>query len=355
MLLLTIIILSILIYSSSYAQAQVKEGFVADAFNLKNTLPLRGALALGILSFHTSLLLRPQTPILAIIIHEIQSWSIMVVAGFFFLTGYGLITSIKAKGAEYLHGFLSKRIKKLFPAFIITSILIEIENLGKGDLTIDTLLADLQHGPGYSWYVYAIVIFYILFKIIFSLTRNQSPSAITWKICIYAIVVLALIFVAEHILHWAPHYYASSYAVILGMFYAHYEHYIKHIYERFPLSTAFVFTCLILVLYVLHEKSQIPVAYRCIQNLLPIALVFIIYSIGRTKSPVLSFIGSISYEIYLSHALFVGMYVLIVERLNVHWSLFALFVLFASITTAYIIHHFQPTSFIRSCKNSSTF
>lgn len=338
MLLLTIIILFILFYASSYAQAQVKDGFVGEAFNLKNTLPLRGALALSILSFHTSLLLKPQTPILANIIHEIRGWSIMVVAGFFFMTGYGLITSIKAKGADYLHGFLSKRITKLLPAFIITSILIEIENLGKGDLTLDTLLADLQHGPGYSWYVYAIVIFYILFKLIFSLTRNQSPSAITWKIWIYTIVVLALIYVAEHILHWATHYYASSFAVILGMFYAHYEHHIKHIYERFPLLSAFIFTCLIFLLYVLHTKSSTPVAYRCIQNLLPIALVFIIYSIGKTKSPVLSFLGSISYEIYLSHALFVGMYVLMVERLNIHWSLFALFVLFASITTAYIIH-----------------
>lgn len=355
MLLLTLLILFLLIYSSSLAQAQAKEGFSAHAFNLSNTLPLRGALALGILSFHTSLLLQPQTPILASIIHEIRGWSIMIVAGFFFLTGYGLISSIKTKGNDYLHGFLTKRIKKLLPAFLITSILIEIENFGKGDLTTDTLLADLQHGPGYSWYVYAIVIFYILFKLIFSLSRNQSPSAITWKIWTYTIVVLALIHTVENILHWAPHYYASSYAVILGMFYAHYERHIKSLYERSPLTTAFIFTCLILLLFAIHAKSQTPFAYRCIQNLLPIALVFIIYTIGKKTYPVLSFLGSISYEIYLSHALFVGMYVLIVERLGIHWSLFTLFVLFASVTTAYIIHQLQSTTFIRSCKNSSTF
>ena len=92
--------------------------------------------------FHSSLLLAKQTNqdirgILALLIvfahfsHDYAFYfssrgtpfGVVSVGLFFFFSGYGLMKQLVVKGKTYFDCFLSKRAKKLLPAFIITVVL----------------------------------------------------------------------------------------------------------------------------------------------------------------------------------------------------------------------------------------
>jgi peptidoglycan/LPS O-acetylase OafA/YrhL len=90
------------------------------AFDVTRTNMLRGVLALLIILHHLSSHL--DIPALYYF-HDMGS---SVVSMFFFISGYGLIKSYKYKGELYLDGFLTKRLRKILPLYIIFSIFMSI-------------------------------------------------------------------------------------------------------------------------------------------------------------------------------------------------------------------------------------
>ncbi|MCR5213806.1 MAG: hypothetical protein K6E10_05280 [Eubacterium sp.] len=82
----------------------------------------------------------------------------LLVAFFFFSSGYGLIKSANSK-EKYFDGFLVKRLNSLLFTFVITNVIYLVARTVKGNL-------DFPANPN-SWYIYNIIFLYIAFFFIY--------------------------------------------------------------------------------------------------------------------------------------------------------------------------------------------
>ena len=91
-----------------------------------------------------------------------------LVAGFFFISGYGLMVSLQKKGPAYLHGFLRRRLPGVAVPYLGAAVLFALvrtlalhQNLFARTLT-DALATSDTLVP-FSWFIFAILYFYLLF------------------------------------------------------------------------------------------------------------------------------------------------------------------------------------------------
>lgn len=94
-------------------------------FSLQATFPLRGVLALGITFHHISQRIDWFVPDCPWWISQFSFVGAPIVAVFFFLSGYGLMVSLKRKGKMYLEGFIKKKIFKIALPLILCSLVFE--------------------------------------------------------------------------------------------------------------------------------------------------------------------------------------------------------------------------------------
>lgn len=91
-------------------------------FSPSATLPLRGIMAIGIVLHHVALRVDAATPDSPWWLSQFCSWGAPIVSVFFFMSGYGLLVSLKSKGTLYLDGFLKKRLSKVVLPLVLCSV-----------------------------------------------------------------------------------------------------------------------------------------------------------------------------------------------------------------------------------------
>ena len=96
---------------------------------MKATLTLRGVLAMGNVIHHISLRVVDATPDDSWLFSQFQFWGAPIVAAFFFLSGYGLMVSLIAKGNRYVDGFLKKRLLKIVLPLVLCSLVFEATSI----------------------------------------------------------------------------------------------------------------------------------------------------------------------------------------------------------------------------------
>lgn len=108
----------------------------------------------------------------------------LLVAFFFFCSGYGLIKSLQTK-EDYMKGFLVKRLNRILLVFVITEIIY---------LVFRTLYAvlELPANP-YSWFVYAIVVLYVGFFFIYRRKNKFSLILMTIWVIGYSVICYLLV------------------------------------------------------------------------------------------------------------------------------------------------------------------
>lgn len=329
LLLLTLLLLFLLVAFTLWR----KKSLVIHDFNLQRTLPLRAVLALLIVIHHISYVLAPHH---LRIIRSFPEWGAVVVGVFFFITGYGLMVSFQRKGKGYLHGFLLHRMRKLLPPFLLAMIgwlsfltmlsgnnaFLSFAGLVKGDTPLPN-----------TWFVFAIVLFYLSFYVAARLTPNpRHVNLILWGCS-----TLYIIFILQ--MGWGSWWYSSVYALNVGFTYACMEPKIKQRLQSTPWFLPASLACIGLTLYAtMKVQGYLPDSYlvcRSIANcLVPIFVVLTVYSLGMLKNRVLDFLGRISYEIYLVH----GCCIMYLWGYSERWWLFILLIYTASVFTAWLLH-----------------
>lgn len=286
------------------AYKTVKPAQHLNDFNSRNTLPLRGLLALFIIFHHVSLNFD-----MTFGIHFFEKYrqispnlfwnmGVPVVGVFFFLTGYGLAKSLINKGNGYLDGFLKKRFKSTLPEFLVLTALVSVYLIIAG-LPAGELASKMGHGYTplpFSWFIYAITYVYIAFFISGLLCRGKIKST-GWVMCGF---LACYIVVTAKILHWGNYWYISILSVPLGYFVSVYEKYADRILQnRLYLILLLVFSAILGGIGAMFDVGAIP-AY---------ALVILTYCALRLYTPShylwkrLGWLGDISLNIYLIHGL----------------------------------------------------
>lgn len=229
---------------------------------------------------------------------------------FMYFSGYGLSLKIKKREKRYLSIWF-KRLKKVYIpllltciiAFIIYAILPCKYSLEESELlsipqdiwylhhfSPDYLSSLLPHLFGWKdWYVFCIMIFYTLFYLSLSLTRN-NPSNQTWVLWILMTVyfIVAYYYFGKLEAHW----YRFCWIFLGG-----------HVHGKMVQCGKFD-KCDLLLFLSLTSTIAFESKYMILSYVVAVAIIAMCSFINRkyiVNSRVLMFIGTISYFFYLSH------------------------------------------------------
>jgi peptidoglycan/LPS O-acetylase OafA/YrhL len=301
-----------------------------SAFNLQTTMPLRGLLAIMIVICHVCSQ-RTQMPLSS----EIGGLAYVVVAIFFFLSGYGLMTSLSKKGDSYLENFLNKRFLKLLPIFIICNIVYICSTVNypppfwsNGLIHILTNLLQGTVPFPYSWFIYAILWFYIVFYVSCRLVSENSFRALL--ITAATIVSSVILYMIDFGYYW----YVSSIAFGLGTIVVVQEEHVKNVFVKYGPYVIATIVAIIGVAMTLHNALVQQIALSCIFPLLIYALAIV--NRLNISNAILNFCGKISLEIYLAQGFIIQSNWM--DRTFTSWITFLIVALSLDIILAYLIN-----------------
>lgn len=323
---------------------QKKGSFVIHDFNVARTTPLRGILALVIVTHHLSeYIIGLKIPIIC----EFPAWGTCAVCTFFFLTGYGLVFSYMSKGTSYIDNFLSHRFAKLLPPFLFAMFGYMAIRCLFWDESILSQLTRLTQGYTplpFSWYVWAVILFYLAFYV--SARTLKSVKSIVIALWVVSVIYCITI----QVLGWAPYWYDCTYAINVGMTYALYERHIKNALQNKP-HLIIIIACMLTISQFacftiggMHlEIRGFDVQYL-IYNMgswfLPILIVLAIYVMGMKQNRCLNFLGKHSYEVYLMSGFFIVGY----SSICTHWKKYILAVYASVVIGAWLLHWLSNTT-----------
>ena len=302
------------------------------AFDVQNTLAIRGVLALSIALHHFSQEIDSlQLPIVS----EFVPLGAVIVGVFFFLTGYGLMVSYMKKGESYLSNFLSHRFLKLLPAFLIATFGYLVFLSLFYHYNAFALFLDMKNGktplPS-SWFIFTIILYYIAFYIMASLFPKKTHMIIAmWVISILYEITIRM-------LGWGNYWFISIYALNIGQCYAYYEDIIKTKLEHSPnflLGSIWGLFALFIIVWLVNQFVEIKTFYKIYYCFTAIFIVFAIYVWGAIPSKILRLTGTISYEFYLVQGIFVNQ----LNFMRDHWVIYLIMVYFSSYITAWLLHY----------------
>lgn len=268
-------------------------------FDKATTLPLRGLLALLILSHH----LGQRTDIYPI--SQLTSGiGLQIVAVFFFISGYGLCISYVAKGRNYMNGFLQKRLGKLLPKFLLLTIgmMLGYQFYSSSDIGVQIVKITSGWTPlPHSWFIYAIIYVYVIFYLCALFAK--SPKQIG---CSFTLAIVAYIGFSSKIIHFPSYWYLTIISVPLGYFTALYEKKIDSLIRyRFVFYASLI--ALLFISFCAMAKIQVPKVSLALTEIWILVQAFSVYAIIRTLGFLrwkwLCDIGVFSLELYLIHGI----------------------------------------------------
>lgn len=222
----TAILMILLLISFIVSESKSYKGL--RSFDVVTTLPLRGLLALLIVSHH----LGQKTDIFALS-NFTTGLGLQIVDVFFFISGYGLCASYLAKGRSYLNGFLRKRMGKLLPKFLILTGAMVTAYYFLASMDINAQAARMSDGwtpLPHSWFIYAIIYVYLAFYICALGAKTPLHTGI-----LFLIAILDYIAIFNKILHFPPHWHVTIIAVNFGYFIALYENKVTQLLNNHKL------------------------------------------------------------------------------------------------------------------------
>lgn len=293
-------ILVVLILFLKNGIGKVKSTLSCYPFDKNNTLGLRGLLSILIVVHHWGIKYFNGFPL------WLEQWGMIIVAIFFFLSGFGLMKSFVVKGNGYLEGFFIRRFSKILIPFVIASsiwcIWLVFFNL---DMLL-TLIANLDSGKTLlpnSWFCFVIMLSYLVFYIGAKRLKNKNIIIVVMS------VLLLLYIVCVKRLDWGNNWYMTCLAISSGLVAGYYEIQLMAFLKTNRMLSILVLCGAIILLsglsiYTKSYKFISQTFMICVYIILPFVVFICINSIGGIKNKLLNFCGLISYEIYLVHGIF---------------------------------------------------
>lgn len=253
------------------------------------------------------------------------SWTGFLAVGIFFaFSGYGLLYSWKTK-SNYLAGFLRKRVIKVFVPFVTAYIVSIILHLILEDkIWISNFVKDmvyLKFLPT-AWYVIAIVVFYMAFYLIASLSKSE------WKVLFVMIVFWFGYCLMCIVTKMGTFWYNSSLGFIIGILGAIVDG------EKFRIDRSnirwksWIFITVVMFILVAFTSRHLVTDMLYSAVLTGLTAIFVMsYEI---KCNLLDKLGDISYEIYLIHPIVIYC----VKQLKFEFLITALLIIVLSVAIA---------------------
>ncbi len=269
------------------------------SFDKTTTLPLRGLLALLIVSHHLG-----QNTAIYPLSNFTSEIGLQIVAVFFFISGYGLCVSYMVKGKAYLDGFLKKRMGKLLPKFIFLTVGVALIYHCFSPMSLEIQASNFitkgRTPLPFSWFIYAIIYVYLAFYL--CALRVSNPRNIgllfTLSIIIYALV-------SSKVLHFPVWWHITIISVNVGYFVACFESGITKIMETHKFVLYSTLAAILFISFCAMKNNEFMTFAW--QEVWIISQAVAVYAIIRTLHFVqwnwLCQIGVFSLELYLIHGI----------------------------------------------------
>jgi len=263
-------------------------------FTKDHSLYLKGILALSIVLHHLSQRTDCGKPF-----SFFTNIGPEIVAVFFFISGYGLMSSVLAKGNSYFDHFLSKRLWKLCKPFILALIIFQFLCFVDGEgYTLKQILSDMTHGetetllPG-CWFIFAIVLHYLAFFIIFRKVKDLKKAQ-----AFMFLYIIAYFLIFRNLLSFGFWWYISALSINIGLAWKYWEHSIKNFVKNYFISIACVVAFISVCSIYLYHIGMVWLEFFFVP-LFPVLLILLYYYFPPLLKKAVCYLGVISYEIYL--------------------------------------------------------
>lgn len=270
-----------------------------DGLSLDNTYAVRGVLAVLIVLHHLSRELEGGLVVLAL-----KNVGVLCVALFLFFSGYGLHRSYVRK-PHYAKTILTRRIPSVAAPYLVFILLYWGFSAAAGaPYTGMEVLASLVNGKpivSYSWYILCILVFYGNYWLSALVFRKRFGGLVAWHFLFAAVWVLLC-----RAWGYEEYWYNAAISFPLGIFWAAYEEKLtpwvrKHYALVLLLSFALFGGSYALALVGMKRDVYVSLFWlACTGFLVFMVLVLMKCTFG---SPVLRFLGQISFELYGIHGL----------------------------------------------------
>ena len=259
---------------------------------------------------------------------------VLFTALFFFISGYGLLTSLSAR-PDYLRSFLQRRLPSvLLPFWLINALGILLNMFGyKAHYTASEILSDLfgiTLVNSNGWFIVEIVILYLIFYVLFRLIRNRDAALAL--LCLATLLLIAYSFRQGHDpsgakVHWfrGEWWYNSTITFIYGLLFARFKEKLTSFWNRhyaavLTVSVLFAVVTLHNCVYCVNRygyyqtgvfisarfSAAVTLASQsaaCIAFVTLVLLLQMRISIGNRA---LAYMSTISRELFLIHGYFVS-------------------------------------------------
>lgn len=293
-----------------------------DFLSIGQTKCLQGFCLVVIMVHHASLkLCEPHVVPEKYVKHGLEPFMFvgyLMVAVFFFCSGYGLYKSLKQK-EEYLKGFFFKRLAPLLTVYALSTFLFLYVYLNvEVSPSLNTIfsLFGLNTINPYGWFVYAIIFCYVVFYNAFKRIKSDSKAILV----VFVAVILYMLFCNN--LLYGDYWYNTILIFPLGLLFAKEEEKILAYFQREYKRCLIIASVSFVVTFALGEflsglirSTDFFMGYMVGQFLLAIVrsvagAAFVMTMLLITKkvklqNKLLSFIGGMTLEFYLLHGLFV--------------------------------------------------
>ena len=264
-------------------------------------LCMKGLAALTVILHHLSQRTSSGSTLFVIYIFS----GVYAVSCFLFYTGYGFMKNCVEK-PSYESGFLRRRTVKLMAPYILLTFIYRF--LWKWEGTeysaADIVRRILAGDPIdlFSWYVWFILIFCVFFALAMKVTEKDERKMII-AACLFWLVWYGFCRLMNYGIWW----YDTAHIAVMGMLWHRHEEKILLYLKRYRLPAVIAGSLLIVIVSPLSLFSpfvwQLP-----LYILSTVIFVFVMNAILLKHSPcnkILKFLGTVSYELYLVHGLFV--------------------------------------------------
>lgn len=282
-----------LILLSIFLTTRIRKSDTSENYLSKeNSSIMRGFSALRVIFLHISRYYRG-----GLILPLFFNLGRSAVGTFYFLSSYGMMKQ-HIKDENYHKAFVKKRFTRvIIPYSIITAVYWVFLKLINSPVTIiETIISILQGHPivTYSWYILEILILYLFFALAINTFKKDYDS-----IVVYTTILSFSLMEVFRLIGQDPQWYLSIHMFAVGTLLATYEERIIKALKKYY----FWFLCIGIV------AGLITINFRNDYNIIfyqePITILLCILFLLRfsIKSPILTFIGDISMEVYLMQGL----------------------------------------------------
>lgn len=230
----------------------------------------------------------------------------LAVAVFFYLSGYGLMRTAQ-KNPTYLQGFITKRLARVYIPFVVASAVLsflapDAQPFSFGHYVLDVLGIHLFDST--QWFILAILYFYLLFFV--SMKAGIAMNNGLYRLVTLYAGTLGYIVLCK-LLHLGIWWYNACLLFPLGITVAIYLNPITRFLQAMPYWIMTGVVCLAAYAsYSLSLKEVTGTGF--LAPILFTASVVLLLSRVGIQSALMSFIGTISLEIYILHMKLMAVY-----------------------------------------------